>query len=147
MNQTKIKPEQPELLAAIKNSIGDARQVITELAAVFTERIQPLRMEESESVFNDLTQNINDLQGLLEFLYELRRGMHYFEDFGLPEDPISSGNEGLNLFKEMLESMESRDWIMLADLIEYELSPLLIREEEWLGRLDERLEGTGLEKI
>jgi len=140
MNQTNVKSYQPELLAAIKNSIGDARQVVTELAQVFAEKIQPLRLEESEAVFNDLTQNIYDLQGLMEFISELKDGMHYFEEFGLPSDPITSNDQGLNLFREMLQSMESKDWIMLADLIEYELSPLLIHEEEWLGKLDEKLE-------
>jgi hypothetical protein len=139
MNQTKVTSEQPELLAVIKNSIGDARQVVKELAQVFAERIQPLRLEENESVFNDLTQNIYDLQGLLEFISELKDGMHYYDGFGLPSDPISSNEEGLKLFKEMLTSMESRDWIMLADLIEYELSPLLMKEDEWLGKLDEKL--------
>ncbi len=139
MNQTKTKPEQPELLAAIKNSIGDARQVVKELSVALSERIQPLRLEESESVFNDLTQNIYDLQGLLEFISELREGILYYEGFGLPSDPISSDEDGLNLFREMLTSMESRDWIMLADLIEYELSPLLMKEDEWLGKLDEKL--------
>ena len=139
MNQTKVMSEQPELMAAIKNSIGDARQVVKELAGVFTEKIQPLRLEESESVFNDLTQNIYDLQGLMEFISELRDGIHYYEEFGLASDPISSDEAGLKLFKEMLVSMESRDWVMLADLIEYELSPLLIQEEDWLGKLDEKL--------
>ncbi len=92
MNQTNVKSDQPELLAAIKNSISDARQVVKELAEVFTERIQPLRLEESEAVFNDLTQNICDLQGLMEFLSELKDGMHYFEGFGLP----STSSYGFN---------------------------------------------------
>ncbi len=139
MNQTKVESEQPEVLAAIKNSIGDAKQVVKELADVFTERIQPLRQEESERVFNDLTQNIYDLQCLMEFISELKEGMRFYDGFGLPPDPISSDNAGLKLFKEMLASMESRDWIMLADLIEYELSPLLMQEEDWLQKLDEKL--------
>ncbi len=140
MNQTKVKSDQPELFEAIKNSISDARQVVQELAEVFTERIQPLRLEESEAVFNDLTQNINDLQGLMEFLSELKGGIEYYENFALPIDPISSNDEGLNLFKEMLASMESKDWIMLADLIEYELSPMLMNQDEWLGKLEKKLE-------
>jgi len=139
MNETKVETDQPEVLTAIKNSIGDARHVVSELAAVFTERIQPLRLEESESVFNDLTRNIYDLQGLMEFVSELKNGMHYFEGFGMPADPISADSNGLKLFNEMLTSMESRDWVMLADLIEYELSPLLLKEEEWLGELEEKL--------
>lgn len=139
MEQTHVTADQPELFSAIKNSIGDARQVVKELAQVFTERIQPLRLEESEKVFNDLTQNIYDLQGLMEFISELKDGMNFYEDFGLPADPISSNDDGLKLFKEMHASMESRDWVMLADLIEYELSPLLLKEDEWLGKLDDKL--------
>jgi len=139
MTQTNLKSNYPELLSAIKNSIGDTRQVVKELAEVFAERIQPLRLEESEAVFNDLTQNIYDLQGLMNFLSELKDSIHYFDGFGLPSDPISSNDEGLKLFREMLKSMESRDWIMLADLIEYELSPILMQQEEWLGKLDDKL--------
>ncbi len=139
MNETKVVTEQPEILQAIKNSVGDARHVVKELAEVFTERIQPLRLEESESVFNDLTQNIYDLQGLMEFIMELKNGMNYFEGFGLPADPITSDGSGLALFNEMHTSMESKDWVMLADLIEYELSPLLLKEAEWLGELNDIL--------
>ncbi len=139
MSETKVATAQPEILQAIKNSVGDARQVVKELAEVFTERIQPLRLEESEDVFNDLTQNIYDLQGLMEFIMELKNGMNYFEGFGLPADPISSDSNGLTLFREMLTSMESKDWVMLADLIEYELSPLLLKEEKWLGELNDIL--------
>jgi hypothetical protein len=36
--------------------------------------------------------------------------------------------------------MENQDWVMLADLVEYELSPLLTNEDEWMGKLKEKLE-------
>ncbi len=39
----------------------------------------------------------------------------------------------------MNSAFETKDWIMLSDLIEYELSPLLLKEDEWLGDLGERL--------
>jgi hypothetical protein len=39
----------------------------------------------------------------------------------------------------MYSALESRDWIMLSDLVEYELSPLLVKEGEWLGALDDKI--------
>lgn len=139
MNELKKEIERPEIFNAIRNSIPDARYSAKKLAEVFTENIQPLRMEESESVFVNLTQNIQDLDCFMGFITGLTDGMSYFDGFGLPTDPISSHGAGLNLFKEMNSALESKDWIMLSDLIEYELSPLLLKEDEWLGSLNEKL--------
>lgn len=139
MNELKKDIERPELFNAIRNSITDARYSAKKLAEVFTENIQPLRMEESEKVFVNLSQNIQDLDCFLGFITELRDGMRFFDGFGLPPDPISSQGTGLNLFQEMNSAMESRDWIMLSDLIEYELSPLLMKQDEWLGSLNEKI--------
>ncbi|RJR21624.1 MAG: hypothetical protein C4581_01920 [Nitrospiraceae bacterium] len=139
MNDLKKEIEKPELFNAIRNSIPDARYSAKKLAEVFTENIQPLRMEESESVFNNLTQNIQDLDCFLGFITELREGMRFFNGFGLPPDPVSLQDSGLNLFQEMHSAMESKDWIMLSDLIEYELSPLLLKQDEWLGSLNEKI--------
>ena len=75
----------------------------------------------------------------MEFLSELKAGISYFNSFGLPEDPISTDDSGFNLFMQMHGALESQDWILLSDLIEYELTPLLIKEDEWLGLLDDTL--------
>ena len=139
MNELKKEIERPEIFNAIKGSIGDARYSVQKLAEVFTDSIQPLRMEESESVFVDLTRNILDLESFMEFLGGLKEGMNYFDGFGLPTDPISTQNSGLKLFQEMHSALEAKDWIMLSDLIEYELSPLLLKEDEWLGALDKKI--------
>lgn len=139
MNELKKEIERPELFNAIRNSIADARYSAKKLAEVFTENIQPLRMEESESVFVNLTQNIQELDCFMGFITELREGMRYFDGFGLPPDPISSQGAGLNLFQEMHSALESKDWIMLSDLIEYELSPLLLKQDEWLGSLNDKI--------
>jgi hypothetical protein len=129
-----------EILKAIKNSIVDARSAAQTISQAFKETVQPLRVEENESVFMNLTQNILDLQCFLEFIKELRSGMSCFDDFGLSADPVSLQDVGLNLFQEMHSAFATKDWIMLSDLIEYELSPLLLKEDEWLGALDNKLE-------
>jgi hypothetical protein len=106
---------------------------------MFLDNVQPLRLEEDETVFVNLTQNINELQYFLEFIKELKRGIDHLKRDDLPPDPMLSDGSALNLFKDMYTAFESRDWIMLSDLIEYELSPLLLKEDEWLGTLDEKL--------
>ncbi len=139
MNEVKKETEKIEILRAIKDSIEDARYTVREMAQVFTDSVQSLRLEESENVFTGLAQNIQDLQCLMEFLRELKEGMSFFDGFGLPSDPISSKNFCIDLFKDMQSAFEIKDWIMLSDLIEYELSPLLVKEDEWLGILDQKL--------
>jgi len=128
-----------ELLRVIKDSIGDARSTVQELAQVFRESVQSLRIEESEGVFLRLMQNIRDLQYVMTFMSELNEGLRFFNEFGLPSDPITDQRAGIHLFSEMNSAFETRDWIMLSDLIEYELSPLLLKEDEWLGMLDKKL--------
>jgi hypothetical protein len=135
--------ENEELLRAIKDSIHDARDSVRKLAEVFSDNVQPLRLEESESVFMNLTQNINDLQHFLEFVKELKNGIDHLNGFDLPPDPMLSNGSALNLFKDMYSAFKSKDWIMLSDLIEYELSPLLLKEDEWLGMLNDKLAGIG----
>ena len=141
MNDLKNDTENFALLKVIKNSLADGRETVQKLAQIFKDSVRQLRLEENENVFNQLTQNIMDLQCLMEFIGELRSGMRFFDGFGLPSDPITHQSTGVNLFKEINSAIETRDWIMLSDLIEYELVSLLIKEDEWFGSLEEKLKG------
>jgi hypothetical protein len=42
-----------------------------------------------------------------------------------PRDAFASLEKSVDLFREMNAAMERKDWVSLADLIQYELSPLL----------------------
>ncbi|MBI5741867.1 MAG: hypothetical protein HZA16_14280 [Nitrospirae bacterium] len=139
MNELKKDEKMTELLRVIKGSIGDARSTVQELAQIFKDNVRMLRIEGSGDVFQRLLQNVTDLQDVMNFIGELREGMKHFDEFGMPADPVSDGNAGINIFREMNSAFATRDWIMLSDLIEYELHPLLIREDEWLGLLDGKL--------
>ena len=141
MTEVKQESSKAELFGAITESIRDARFSAQKLVEVFNENMQSLRIEENDSVFENLTQCIEQLQYFMEFVNELKIGISYFDSFGLPEDPISDGSAGIKLFQEMNSAFESKDWIMLSDLIEYELSPLLLKEDSWLDNLDAKLVG------
>lgn len=60
-------------------------------------------------------------------------------DFDAAADEIS------NLFSEMLEVLENEDWILLADLLEYEFIPAMGRFKTVIGELQESFETTSKE--
>jgi len=139
MNELKDEVQNPALLKAIKDSIPDARDTIQKLAMAFKDNVLQIRVEQTESVLYQLTLSIENLQNVMEFIGKLREGIKFFKDFGLPADPITDQGTGIHLFGEINAAIETKDWIMLSDLIEYELAPLLAREDEWMGSLEERL--------
>jgi hypothetical protein len=128
------------ILEVIRNSLDDACDTVKALEESFRENVKTLRIESSEYVFTNLMQNIRDLQFLLEFLGELRAGMVHFEDFGIGDDPIIADGAGVKLFSEMNSAFAAGDWVALSDIIEYELTGLLQKEEAWLRELQERVE-------
>ncbi len=129
-----------EVLSTIKEGVTDTRGLVKEIAQNFDKCAQSLRMGEYGGVFTHISENIQNLQSFMDFLKELKEGLNYLGNFDLPADPLLNENTGLNLFKEMHSAFESEDWVLLSDLIQYELNPLLFKEEEWLGTLDRRLE-------
>lgn len=128
-----------EIITAIKNSIDDARDTVRQLDGQFLENARTLRIEESKEVFMSLEQNITDLQHFMEYISVLNNGLNQIGGIGLPVDPISRNNTGIGLFEEMNSALESKDWVVLSDIIEYELAPLLQSEDKWLGELDTTL--------
>jgi len=139
MNELKDEVQNPALLKAIKDSISDARDTIQKLAIAFKDNVLQIRVEQTDTILYQLTLNIENLQKVMEFIEKLREGIKFFKDFGLPADPITDQGTGIHLFEDINAAIETKDWIMLSDLIEYELAPLLTREDEWMGSLEERL--------
>lgn len=57
----------------------------------------------------------------------------------------AAADEISNLFSEMLEVLENEDWILLADLLEYEFIPAMGRFKTVIGELQESFEITAKE--
>jgi len=53
------------------------------------------------------------------------------------EDFEESLNDLSNLFSEMIEIQENEDWILLADLLEYEYLPVVDKTKNIVARLRE----------
>jgi len=139
MDGLEKKEKEAELLKVIRGSIPDARSTVQELEQVFKDNVYSLRVEAGDDAFLTLSQNIRDLQYLMNFIGELREGIGFFDAIDLPNDPVTHQDSGVRLFREMNSALETKDWIMLADLIEYELAPLLMKEDEWFSILDTKL--------
>jgi|Deesub1362A_J573_1020465.scaffolds.fasta_scaffold01772_7 hypothetical protein len=136
MIETKREEAKAEVLKAIKNSIGDAKQIINELIRAFEDNVKILRAEQNAYVFNNFVQNIRDLQCVFEYIGELNAGIRYLDQQGIRPDPISSKNFGIDILKEINGAFTSCDWVLLADLIEYELIPLLSEEAVWIDEIE-----------
>lgn len=57
----------------------------------------------------------------------------------------ASADEISNLFSEMVEVLENEDWILLADLLEYEFVPAMTRWKTVVAELRESFRGTDKE--
>ncbi len=128
-----------QLLNAIRDGIDGTREVVAEISERLLDSAGRLRVEQSESTFSRLSQDIENLSHLMEFIQELKRGIEQLKNIGSRVD-VSMGSMScwdrlLDVLKEMLQTFEHQDWIMLADLIQYELHPLLSDGEKNLSEL------------
>jgi hypothetical protein len=85
---------------------------------------------EALEVYQDLIDVTRDFLGMVSVL----RG-----EFNLKDTPsFTEATEELSsLFSEMLEVMENEDWILLADLLEYEFIPAVERWKKIVAQLRE----------
>jgi len=80
--------------------------------------------DEQEANLN-FVKVINALREFINFIAQLKRvDIIEWDKLNLEEDY----EKLINLMDEMVDVQEDEDWILLADLIEYELSPLM---ESW----------------
>ncbi|MBI4620069.1 MAG: hypothetical protein HY739_07900 [Desulfobacterales bacterium] len=128
-----------ELVNAMKNGITEAIGITKEIGDRLLDCSCLLRVEHSEEVFNALLGGINNLSDLVDFIKELKRGMETLKDYSQVEPFLSSWDGSLKIFEDMLPAFESKDWITLSDLIQYELHPFLVEGEKGLSELNEIL--------
>ena len=125
-----------ELLTAIKDGIISTCESIGQISGRLMDCANSLRIEQTEKVFNDISVLMDNLSDLMDFVRELRNGLEQSE---ISSESLSIWNKSVDIFKEMLSAFEGKDWITLADLIEYELNPLLLEGKNGLSELNERL--------
>lgn len=118
-------PRQMELLARIREGIDNALAVVGEIDRRLLTCSNRLRVDPSDDTFTALSLEISNLDALVALVQEIKNGVAHLASRPVPTDAFASLEKSLSLFQQMLAAMEGKDWVTLADLIQYELSPLL----------------------
>lgn len=116
---------QVELQARILEGVEAAVSVVGEIDASLVDCSKRLRVDPSNETFSALSMGIANLGDLVALAGEIRKGVDHLESRPVPADAFASLEKSVDLFREMQAAMERKDWVSLADLIQYELSPLL----------------------
>lgn len=90
---------------------------------------------EGLEVYRDLLDVIQDFMGMVGLLRE---------KYGTKDHPafVAAADEISSLFSEMLEVVENEDWVLLADLLEYEFIPAVSRWKQVLADLGDDIRET-----
>jgi hypothetical protein len=118
-------PRQAELLTRIREGVESALQVVGEIDAGLLDSSKRLRVDPSNDAFSALSMGLTNLGDLIALVQEIRRGVAHLGSRSVPREAFSFLDKSTDLFREMQAAMERKDWVSLADLIQYELSPLL----------------------
>jgi len=118
-------PRQVELLARIREGVEAAISVVGEIDAGLLDCSKRLRVDPSNETFTALSAGVANLGDLIALVEEVRKGIAHLASLSVPEGAFSALDKSTDLFREMQAAMERKDWISLADLIQYELSPIL----------------------
>ncbi len=132
-------PRQIELLAKIREGVENALAVVGEIDRRLLACSSRLRVDLSDGTFTALSSEISNLDAFVALVQEIRNGLAHLASRPVPADAFASLEKALSLFQQMQAAMEGKDWVTLADLIQYELSPLLADGEKDLSGIRDRL--------
>lgn len=127
------------LLDAVRNGLAEGAGVVAELKNSLKSCSDNLRIGQSAQALGELTQAIGNLALLSEFIGELERGLKGLRVTG---DVFPAWNDAREAFQGMVSALENRDWVVLSDMIQYELCPMLEETQKCASDLAEKL-GTG----
>lgn len=136
-----MKEKKEELMKVLINGVEEVEGLAGEIRERLLRAAKGLRVEQSEETFRSLSTGIENLKDLMAFLEQMKEGLKCLKDLSIPEDRLKCWDRSVELFQDMLSAFEMKDWITVADLIEYELSPLLEEGERSLKELGTVLKG------
>lgn len=128
-----------DLLKAITEGVVEVEKLMGEIRDRFLEVVNMLRVKQDEEAFYRLSGGMENLKDLMAFLNQLREGLESLDNPSIPQKELQCWERSTGLFKEMLSAFEQKDWITVADLIEYELVPILEKGREELKELGKLL--------
>jgi len=132
-------PRQVELLSKIREGVDNAISAVGEIEGRLLACSKLLRIDQRGETFTALALEISNLGDLVELVREIKKGSDLLASRPLEAGAFDSWEKSIGLFRDMLTAFEGKDWIVLADLIQYELSPILAQGEKDLAAVRDRL--------
>ncbi|GMT48352.1 MAG: hypothetical protein IEMM0007_1918 [bacterium] len=131
-----------ELVKAVQKGITETDEIVTEIGDRLLDCVNLLRTDQSERVFMALSEEIKNLNQLMDFIREVRKGVEHLrlKGYDISMEPFACWDNSLDIFREMLSAFETKDWVTLSDLIQYELPPLFEEGKKGLFEIKERLQ-------
>ena len=131
---------QAELLATIIQGVDAALSVIDEIETELLDCSTGLRVNPSVETFTALSAGVNNLGDFVSLMQEIRKGFTNLHNSPVPPEAVAVFAKSVDQFREMEAAMERNDWISLADLIQYEIAPIIEESKKELFSIKERLE-------
>ncbi|HON56132.1 MAG TPA: hypothetical protein PLJ38_03860 [bacterium] len=112
-----------EILEKIEASNKELETVKTELPLI----AEKLQVGESVEAMNILKERFGILESIVNFYYQIQCSISIeYDKLMIKEKSMQDYlNDYLKLLKDLLDAMETKDYVMLADLLEYELSEFI----------------------
>ncbi|VAX27371.1 hypothetical protein MNBD_NITROSPIRAE02-23 [hydrothermal vent metagenome] len=131
-----------DLVKAIQEGIKEADGIITEIGESLLDCVNLLRTEQSDRVFKALSEGIKNLNHLMDFIREVKKGVEHLrlKGYAISMEPFACWDNSLDIFREMLSAFETSDWVTLSDLVQYELPPLFEEGKKGLSEINGRLQ-------
>ncbi|GEM_PF-3374717 len=121
-----------ELLDAVEKGLAEGAGVAAELRDSLLRSVDEIRLggPGQGQAMARFTQALENLTLMTDLVRELRKGLHCL---GIEANPFSAWDHAGEGLAAMVSALENRDWILLADTIQYELCPLLEETEKRAG--------------
>lgn len=134
------------VLDAMKKGVSETIGTIDEMHKRLLDLSSLLRIEQGEKAFNALSQEVENVRALLELINELINGINYLNLRGcnIPPEIFSRVGKTSGIFNEMLSAFEGKDWIIVSDIIEYEINPILLDIKDSFNVLNESMKQISL---
>jgi len=124
-----------DMALSITHELGKVVRLMDHGARRVAELFRQADDAEALEVYQDLMDVTRDFLGMI--------GVLRSESAKSPNSAFDAAADDIsNLFSEMLEVLENEDWILLADLLEYEFIPAMGRFKTVIGELQESFETT-----
>jgi tetratricopeptide (TPR) repeat protein len=143
----RIDAQEKALEEESKSIIGllrDKQKQLPQIAKSLEEISVDLQTGSEAYAMERLQQTIDDISSAIRCLKRAEEifGLDY-ECLAVKDQTVYQRSEELNnLLNEVITAFENKDLVLLADLLEYELAPLISRWEEVIGKVVEYIEKT-----